>query len=89
MGVGRWRGQVVGGHNLDVGAVGEHGTQEVAPDPPKAVDPNPDRHGVLLVIVVCPAILGEPRVTPSRRLSDQVGTLVTSLAGGRSCGPVP
>jgi hypothetical protein len=52
VGVSRWRGQVVGGNKLDVGSVGEHGTQEVAPDPPKAVDPNPDSHSVLLVFVV-------------------------------------
>jgi hypothetical protein len=52
MGVSRWRGQVVCGNKLDVGALGERGTQEVAPDPPKAVDPNSDRHSVLLVIVV-------------------------------------
>jgi hypothetical protein len=52
VGVSRWRGKVVGGNKLNVGALGERGTQEVAPDTPKAVDPNPDRHSVLLVIVV-------------------------------------
>jgi hypothetical protein len=55
------RAEVVGGHDIDVGARRLRRPEEVAADAPKAVDPDTRRHGSLPSLQVVPGVVAGHR----------------------------